>query len=107
MDALRNMEDVVINSPANALPHFVNVSFLKVGSEIMLNALNERGFCVSAQSTCSSKSKARSHVLLAMGLGETVATHAIRITLSHVTTMEEVEALIKALKEINHDYRTK
>lgn len=107
VDALRNMEDVVINSPANALPHFVNVSFLKVGSEIMLNALNERGFCVSAQSTCSSKSKARSHVLLAMGLGETVATHAIRITLSHLTTMEEVEALIKALKEINHDYRTK
>ena len=105
--ALTAMEDVVINSPPQALPHFINVSFLKVGSEIMLNALNERGFCVSAQSTCSSKSKARSHVLLAMGLGETVATHAIRITLSHLTTKEEVEALITALKEINHDYRTK
>ena len=73
----------------------------------MLNALNAKGFCVSAQSTCSSKSKAISHVLLAMGLGEVRATHAIRVSLSHMTTKDEVEKFIKALKEIHHDYRTK
>ena len=33
----------------------------------MLNALDAKGFCVSAQSTCNSKGKAISHVLLAMG----------------------------------------
>lgn len=101
------LPDVQINSPSQAVPHIINLSFLKVGSEIMLNALNERGFCVSAQSTCSSKSKARSYVLLEMGLGELAATHAIRISLSHLTTEEEVKQLINALKEINHDYRTK
>lgn len=104
---LTKLDDVVINSPKYAVPHIVNVSFLKVGSEIMLNALNERGFCVSAQSTCSSKSKAHSYVLSAMGLGEVRSTHAIRISLSHLSTMEEVIALLQALKEINHDYRTK
>ena len=80
---------------------------MKVGSEVMLNALNERGFAVSAKSTCSSKSKAHSYVIAAMGLGEIAATHSIRISLSHLTKPEEVDALITALKEINHDYRTK
>lgn len=105
--AFRKMDDVIINSPENALPHFLNVSFLHVGSEIMLNALNEREICVSAQSTCSSHKKAHSYVLSAMGLGDVIATHAIRISLSHLTTMEEIQALIKACKEINHDYGTK
>lgn len=106
-EEVSKLDDVVINSPAQAVPHIINVSFLKVGSEIMLNALNERGFCVSAQSTCSSKSKAHSYVLSAMGLGEVRSTHAIRISLSHRSTLEEVTALLQALKEINHDYRTK
>ena len=73
----------------------------------MLNALNSKGFAVSAQSTCSSHSKAISHVLLAMGRDELHATHAIRISLSHLTTKQEIDAFIDALKEINNDYRTK
>lgn len=104
---LSEVQDVVINSPQDACPYILNISCLKIGSEIMLNALNEKGFAVSAQSTCSSKSKAVSSVLLAMGLGELRATHAIRISLSHQTTTQEVTAFIKALKEIIHDYRTK
>lgn len=104
---LESIEDVVINSPLEASPYILNVSCLCIGSEIMLNALNEKGFCVSAQSTCSSKTKAISKVLLAMGVGELRATHAIRISLSHLTTKKEVDALMDALKEIIHDYRTK
>ena len=104
---LSAMEDIVINSPEEGSPFILNISNLRIGSEIMLNALNAKGFAVSAQSTCSSHSKAVSAVLLAMGLGEQRATHAIRISLSHLTTREEVDAFLQALKEINHDYRTK
>lgn len=104
---LGELEDIVINSPQDACPFILNISCLRIGSEIMLNALNEKGFAVSAQSTCSSKSKAVSSVLLAMGLGELRATHAIRISLSHQTTDEEVSTFIQALKEIINDYRTK
>lgn len=106
-ERLKTIEHVQINSHEQCVPHIVNVSFLNVGSEIMLNALDERGFCVSAQSTCSSRSKAHSYVLAAMGLGERSATHAIRISLSHMTTLDEIDQLIQALKEINHDYGTK
>ena len=103
---LQAMENVQIHSNDLCVPHIVNASFLNVGSEIMLNALDERGFCVSAQSTCSSRSKAHSYVLAAMGLGEHIATHSIRISLSRLTTADEVNQLIQALKEINHDYGT-
>lgn len=106
-DQLQQMENVQINSNERCVPHIINASFLKIGSEIMLNALDERGICVSAQSTCASRSKAHSYVLAAMGLGEQAATHAIRISLSHMTTLDEVKQLIQALKEINHDYGTK
>lgn len=106
-NALSDCEDIVINSPETASPYILNISVLCIGSEVMLNALNEKGFAVSAQSTCSSKSKAISHVLLEMGLGELRATHAIRISLSHMTTMEELQAFVKAIKEVIHDYRTK
>ena len=104
---IEGMDEFVINSPKDASPFILNFSDLKIGSEVMLNALNAKGFAVSAQSTCSSKSKAISHVILAMGFSELRATHAIRVSLSHLTTQQEVEMFIKALKEIHHDYRTK
>lgn len=104
---LSNIKDIVINSCENASPYILNISVLCIGSEVMLNALNERGFAVSAQSTCSSKSKAISHVLLEMGLGEVRATHAIRISISHWTRKEELVAFVNTIKEVIHDYRTK
>lgn len=104
---LCSCDDIVINSPNEASPYILNISVLCIGSEVMLNALNEKGFAVSAQSTCSSKSKAISHVLLEMGLGELRATHAIRVSMSHMTTKEELVAFVKAIKEVIHDYRTK
>lgn len=106
-EQLKKMSDIVINSNEACSPYIINISCLCIGSEVMLNAMNEKGICVSAQSTCSSKSKAVSQVLLEMGLGELRATHAIRISLSHMTTIEELDAFINALKEIIHDYRTK
>lgn len=112
-EELANIEDVVVNNndaqetDTVYSPYIINISCLKVGSEIMLNALNAKGFAVSAQSTCASKSKAISKVVLAMGVGEIRATHAIRISLSHWTTKQELHEFIIALKEINRDYRTK
>lgn len=106
-ERLAEIEDIEINSPPDALPFILNFSCLHVGSEIMLNALDAKGICVSAQSTCNSKGKAISRVLLAMGRGELRATHAVRVSFSHLTTRQEIDALIEALKEIINDYATR
>lgn len=106
-EELSKIEDVVINSSANGSHYILNISCLCLGSEIMLNALNAKGIAVSAQSTCASRSKAISHVLLEMGLGELRATHAIRISLSNTTRKEECTIFLQTLKEIIKNYGTK
>ena len=72
----------------------------------MMNALNSRNICVSAQSTCSSKSKTPSHVLVAMGLSEQRALSSIRCSFSSRNTPEEVDRFLRELKEILHKYGT-
>jgi cysteine desulfurase len=54
------------------------------------------GFAVSAGSACSSGRVRASRVLKAMGLGEDVARSAIRVSLGHTTTREQVERFADA-----------
>ena len=103
---LEKMSDIRINSPRNACPYILNFSCLVIGSEIMMNAFNEKGICVSTQSTCSSRTKAPSHTLTAMGLDEKITYGAVRVSFSHLTTMEEINYFIDILKEIINEYRT-
>lgn len=103
---LEKMSDIRINSPRNACPYILNFSCLVIGSEIMMNAFNEKGICVSTQSTCSSRTKAPSHTLTAMGLDEKVTYGAVRVSFSHLTTMEDINYFIDSLKEIINEYRT-
>lgn len=101
------LEDIHINSPIGGCPYIFNFSCTSVGSEIMMNALNALGICVSTQSTCSSRTKAPSHTLVAMGYDDSITYGAIRISFSHLTTWEEVRYFITSLKEIIHEFRTK
>lgn len=104
---LAAIEGVEINSPKHATPYILNFSIQGMTSEIMLNALNHYGICVSSRSTCSSKTKAPSKVLMAMGYSEERATHSLRISLSHLSTASEIDHLLKVLKEIFNDYQIK
>lgn len=93
-----------IHSPEDALPNILNFGFDSMTSEVLLNALDARGICVSAKSTCSSKSKEASAVLLAMGKTMEEATHMIRVSLDENNTMDEAKIFIQTLKEILHEY---
>lgn len=104
---LAEIDGVEINSPHDATPYILNFSVMGMTSEVMLNALNHYGICVSSRSTCSSKTKAPSKVLMAMGYSEERATHSLRISLSHLSKKSEVDELLKVLKEIFNDYRIK
>lgn len=103
---LSTLKQVDINSPENGSPYILNFSCSTMNSEIMMNALNERNIFVSSQSACSSRTKQPSHTLLAMNYEEKRAISAIRISLSHHTTDEEVEYLLTSIKEIIYEYST-
>jgi cysteine desulfurase len=103
-EGLRAIEGVEINHPARHIPSTVNFSYEKIPSEVMQNALNRKGFMVSARSTCDSKSDDPSYVLTAMGYSLRRASSCIRVSLSSANTEEEVQLFLNALKEIIEQY---
>src|SRR5436190_15789600 len=73
------------------LANTLNVSFAGLSSETLLLALDLEGVCASSGSACMVGSVVSSHVLLAMGLPESQASSAIRFSLGHETTEDEVD----------------
>nr|WP_027871940.1 cysteine desulfurase NifS [[Eubacterium] cellulosolvens] len=82
------------------LPNNVNFSFEFVEGESLLIMLDMKGICVSGGSACSSGSLAPSHVLKAIGLSDSLARGALRMTLSAETTKEEIDTTVAALTEL-------
>jgi cysteine desulfurase len=72
------------------LANTLNVSFAGLSSETILMALDLEGVCASSGSACMVGSVVASHVLLAMGLPASLASSAVRFSLGHETTEEEV-----------------
>ena len=82
------------------LANNVNVSFDKVQGESALIMLDQRGICASSGSACTTGARENSHVLLALGLSDKEADEALRFTVSHNNTMEEMDEVVQNLKEI-------
>ncbi len=97
------MENIKINSPANALPYVTNISVLGIPSEVMLNYLSNMGIYVSSGSACSKGNKSR--VLRAMGLNENRINSAIRVSISRFTTKEEIDYLLYGIANAQKNMR--
>lgn len=104
--SLAALKEIDINSPEEGVGAILNFSCRTLTSEVLMNALNQRGICVSAQSTCSSRSKAPSAVLKAMGMSDQRALSSIRCSFSLQNTEEEVDRFVRELKEILVKYGT-
>jgi cysteine desulfurase len=76
-------------------------------SVYIINALNEDGICASSGSACSASSKEASHVLAAMGYDEKISRSALRISLSHYNTEEEIDIINEKLPLIIAKLRQK
>ncbi|MGD6943449.1 cysteine desulfurase family protein [Cytobacillus gottheilii] len=100
IEELGVMEGITIHTPANqAAPHIINFSISGMKAEVFVHALAEHDIYVSTTSACSSKSKAVSQTLLAMGVHEELAKRALRVSLSYDNTLEEAHLFINAVKK--------
>ena len=90
---------VFINSNEYCIPHILNISILNVKPETMLHALEEEDIYISTQSACSS-SNSVSKAVLELTKDEVRSKHSIRISLSYLTTLEDVDIFIKKFNEI-------
>lgn len=84
----------------NRLPSNVNFCFEGIEGESLLLLLNARGICASSGSACTSGSLDPSHVLLSIGRVHEIAHGSLRLSLGEDTTAEEVDYIIKNVREV-------
>lgn len=87
-------------SRKSRLSNNVNFAFQFIEGESLLIMLDMKGICGSSGSACTSGSLDPSHVLLAIGLPHEIAHGSLRLTLDEVNTMEEMDYVVEAIKEI-------
>ena len=87
------------------LPGNLNFCFQFVDGVNLQVMLDMKGVCVSTGSACSTALAKPSHVLLAIGLNEELASNVIRITISAKTTKKEIDETINYIKDIVHKQR--
>lgn len=95
---LENIEAIHINSNSFSVPHIVNISIPGVKPETMLHALEEEDIYISTQTACSDHSHFSLAVYAVTG-EEKYAKSSIRISLSHLTTKEEIDQFVKVFTD--------
>lgn len=100
VNGIKNIEKIVFNSNEKCSPYIFNLSFIGRNGETIIHTLEEKEIYVSTGSACSSKLKKPEKTILAISGDEDRALSSIRVSLCHLTTLNEVDSLIKAIKEI-------
>ncbi len=96
---IKDNDNIVINSNENCLPHIINISLRNHESKKIQEYLDNLGIIVSTQTACSSNNS-YSVAILKLTNDIELAKSSIRISLSKKTTIEEIDILIKAIREI-------
>ena len=93
--ALSTYPLVRINSPEHAIPHVLNLSVRNVKGTVFQRELDAKEVCVSVKSACSSDGLP-SRAVFAVSRDRRNALSSWRISLSHLTTEDEIKAFLQA-----------
>ncbi len=99
-DNLKNLPNIIINSNENSIPYILNLSILNYKPETFLHYLEMSNIYISTKSACANGdySKAVYYITNDKRLAET----SVRISISKETTKEDLDKLIKLIKESKH-----
>ena len=98
VDALKKYNGVMINKTKYSIPHILNISLRNIKAETFLHALEEFEVYVSSNTACSSGTLSTS--VMAVYNDKVRASSTLRISLSHLTTTDEVNKFINYFDEI-------
>ena len=125
-EELSKIDNVHINSNDTCIPHIVNISVKGIKPETMLHALETHDIYISTKTACAEDDdyslavyeitknmdyaktsccplNTPSKLVYALTKDKSLASTSIRISLSHLTTKEELSTFIKVLtEEINN-----
>lgn len=100
-DNLSRMKDVVLNGPApdEGVPYILNMSFLGVRGEVLLNSLSEKGLLVSTGSACAARHRGKNRILTAMGIKDARQDGAIRFSFSPENTVQQADTAAQMIED--------
>ena len=93
-NAILKYDDVKINTILDENPYILNISVNNIKSTEFKNKLEEYGICVSIKSACT-VTITPSRIVMAMTHDRKRALSSWRISLSHLTTDEEIDEFLK------------
>jgi cysteine desulfurase len=100
---LAAVPDAVLNGPPPGparLPGNAHFSFPGCEGDALLMLLDANGIACSTGSACTAGVAEPSHVLLAMGAGDSRARGSLRFSLGHTSTQPDVDALAAVIREV-------
>jgi len=102
IDKLLQIEDTKLNGPRGErrVCHIVNVTFRYVEGEAVLLQAEMQGLVCNTGSACFSQRLEPSHVITAIGGTHEEAHGSMRLSLSRMTTQEEVDAAAEILANV-------
>ena len=100
-EELEKLDYIHINSPQKAMPNTLNISLINKDTKNVLLELEKHEIYLSTTTACALGNGPSKSVLAITG-DETLASNTIRISISHLTTMNEIKEFLRIFKKINN-----
>lgn len=101
INKLKEYPKVYINSTTKSIPHTINISMFDIKPETFVHSLEEEDIYISTKSACSSNSSLSTPVL-EVTKDQNRAKSSIRISLSYLTTKEEINKFLDTFNKCYH-----
>jgi len=98
-EQLKKYDKVFINSNEKSIPFVLNMSVIGIKPETLLHALEEDEIYISTQSACSSNTT-MSKAVYNLTKSEERASSSVRVSISYLTTKEEIDKLLESFNKI-------
>ena len=95
---LRQYKDVHINSTENSIPFTINFSIKGIKSDVFAKRLEEKGIFISTKTSCCPVGTP-SKLVFALTNDKQLASTSLRLSLSHLTTNNDIDLFYKAFDE--------
>ncbi|HHY10279.1 MAG TPA: cysteine desulfurase [Firmicutes bacterium] len=105
LEGITAIEGAKIHNPPAGAPHILNVGFAGVRGEVLVHFLEQKRIFVAMGAACSAKRRGLSHVLRAVGLRDEEILGAVRISLSHQLSLDQIKYVVYSLKETVEEIR--
>ena len=94
-------KDILINQTKYSIPHILNISLNNIKPETFIHAMEEKDVYIGTNTACSSGDLSTS--VMAIYNDKKRATSTIRISISHITTSDEINQFISLFNSVYND----